>query len=142
MSVPFSILCYIIRVCTLKLAGNFRYTFARSPRSSCEFAKMAEEKAAANKLQAMQKALKKFLHEKNAFTYVLELVEKYTKVDRLYAFLGGYLISACHAIGCMMIAKLMYMHCSRLLLTHDGDRWVCGSSSFLPPPILQLWWVS
>ena len=41
-----------------------------------------------NKLKVVQKAIHDFLHEKNSFTYVFELVEKYIKVKREYLFLG------------------------------------------------------
>ena len=57
-----------------------------------------KEKAAANKLEAMKKALHDFLHEKNGFTYAFELAEKYTKVDRLYLFLGRYLSTSILAV--------------------------------------------
>ena len=42
----------------------------------------------ANKLENIKKALHDFLHEKNAFTSVFELAEKYTKLSREYIFLG------------------------------------------------------
>lgn len=44
----------------------------------------------ANKLQMIKTAVHDFLHEKNSFTYVFELVEKYTKVQREYIFIGRY----------------------------------------------------
>ena len=48
-----------------------------------------DEKAApANKLDTMKRAVHDFLHEKNAFTSVFEMVEKYTKIQREYFFLG------------------------------------------------------
>ena len=42
-----------------------------------------------NKLVAMKNAVHDFLHEKNSFTHIFELAEKYTKVQREYIFLGG-----------------------------------------------------
>lgn len=42
----------------------------------------------ANKLETIKKAVRDFLHEKNAFTPFFEFAEKYTKVDRLYLFIG------------------------------------------------------
>ena len=54
---------------------------------------MASEQSSkppANKLETVKKAVHDFLHEKNAFTSVFELVEKYTKIQREYIFLGGY----------------------------------------------------
>ena len=44
----------------------------------------------ANKLQAIKKAVHDFLHEKNSFTYVFELAEKYTKLPREYIFIGKH----------------------------------------------------
>lgn len=41
-----------------------------------------------NKLQIIKKAVHDFLHEKNSFTYVFELAEKYTKLQREYIFIG------------------------------------------------------
>ena len=41
-----------------------------------------------NKLVAIKNAVHDFLHEKNNFTYVFELAEKYTKVKREYIFIG------------------------------------------------------
>ena len=43
----------------------------------------------ANKLVAIKNALHDFLHEKNSFTHIFELAEKYTKVQREYILLGG-----------------------------------------------------
>lgn len=48
----------------------------------------SKESQPENKLQVVQKALHNFLHEKNSFTYVFELAEKYTKLKREYIFLG------------------------------------------------------
>lgn len=48
------------------------------------------QSAPANKLQTVKKAVHDFLHEKNAFTSVFELAEKYTKVSREYLFLGEF----------------------------------------------------
>lgn len=48
-----------------------------------------------NKLQMIKKAVHDFLHEKNTFTYVFELAEKYTKLPREYIFLGGYGETVC-----------------------------------------------
>ena len=45
----------------------------------------------ANKLVAMKNAVHDFLHEKNSFTYVFELAEKYTKLQREYIFIGRLL---------------------------------------------------
>jgi len=42
----------------------------------------------ANKFESLKKTINDFLYEKNSFTYVFELVEKYTKVSRIYLFLG------------------------------------------------------
>lgn len=42
----------------------------------------------ANKLETVKKAVHDLLHEKNSFTYLFELAEKYTKVNREYLFLG------------------------------------------------------
>ena len=42
----------------------------------------------ANKLVALKNTIHDFLHEKNAFTYVFELAEKYTKLPRVYIFIG------------------------------------------------------
>ena len=44
----------------------------------------------ANKLQMVKKAVHDFLHEKNSFTYVFELAEKYTKLQREYIFIGRH----------------------------------------------------
>ena len=44
----------------------------------------------ANKLEVIKKTIHDFLHEKNSFTYVFELAEKYTKLSREYIFLGGH----------------------------------------------------
>jgi len=44
--------------------------------------------APANKFESLKKTITDFLYEKNSLTYVLELVEKYTKVPRIYLFLG------------------------------------------------------
>ena len=41
-----------------------------------------------NKFSMVKKSVKDFLHEKNSFTHILELAEKYTKVSREYLFLG------------------------------------------------------
>ena len=43
---------------------------------------------AKNKLETIKKAVHDFLHEKNSFTYVFELAEKYTKLQREYIFIG------------------------------------------------------
>ena len=43
-----------------------------------------------NKFETLKKAMHDFLHEKNAFTSVFEIAEKYTKIDRLYLFLGKW----------------------------------------------------
>ena len=48
----------------------------------------AETSAPTNKFVAMKKAVHDFLHEKNSFTYVFELAEKYTKLQREYIFIG------------------------------------------------------
>ena len=45
----------------------------------------------ANKLVALKSTIHDFLHEKNAFTYVFELAEKYTKLPREYIFIGKLL---------------------------------------------------
>ena len=42
----------------------------------------------ANKLQMIKTAIHDFLHEKNSFTYIFELAEKYTKLQREYIFVG------------------------------------------------------
>lgn len=44
----------------------------------------------ANKLVMIKNAVHDFLHEKNSFTYIFELAEKYTKLQREYIFLGKY----------------------------------------------------
>ena len=49
----------------------------------------------ANKFEAAKKALHDFLHEKNAFTSVFELAEKYTKLKREYIFLGTRTAHTC-----------------------------------------------
>jgi len=41
-----------------------------------------------NKIETIKKALRDFLHEKNAFTSIFEIAEKYTKVSREYIFIG------------------------------------------------------
>lgn len=53
-------------------------------------AKMSESSTPqpTNKLQAIKKAVHDVLHEKNSFTYLFELAEKYTKLNREYIFLG------------------------------------------------------
>ena len=56
----------------------------------------------ANKLVALKSTIHDFLHEKNAFTYVFELAEKYTKLPREYIFIGKlcvalYLVFYCVA---------------------------------------------
>lgn len=43
-----------------------------------------------NKLEAIQKALHDFLHQKSAVTPVFELIEKHAKLKREYLFLGGW----------------------------------------------------
>ena len=50
--------------------------------------KSESSSAPANKFQSVKKSITDFLYEKNSFTYVFELAEKYTKVPRLYLFLG------------------------------------------------------
>ena len=41
-----------------------------------------------NKLTNIRTTVRSILREKNCFTYVFELAEKYTKVDREYLFWG------------------------------------------------------
>ena len=43
---------------------------------------------ASNKITTIRNTVKSFLKEKNSFTYVFELAEKYTKVNREYLFWG------------------------------------------------------
>lgn len=76
------------------LISVFEHVRIATQLEARKFTKMStssEEKAAANKLETMRKAVHDFLHEKNAFTSVFEIAEKYTKVDRMYIFLGRYL---------------------------------------------------
>ena len=42
----------------------------------------------ANKLELIKKTVHDFLHEKNSFTYIFELTEKYTKLRREYILIG------------------------------------------------------
>jgi len=41
-----------------------------------------------NRLTNLRNTVKSLLKEKNSFTYLFELAEKYTKVDREYLFWG------------------------------------------------------
>ncbi len=44
--------------------------------------------AEGNRLTNLRNTVKSFLKEQNSFTYLFELAEKYTKVDREYLFWG------------------------------------------------------
>ena len=46
-----------------------------------------------NKLVVLKNTVHDFLHEKNSFTYVFELAEKYTKLPREYIFIGKLCVS-------------------------------------------------
>ena len=49
----------------------------------------------ANKFVAIKNALSDFLHEKNSFTYLFELAERYTKLQREYIFIGRCSVWSC-----------------------------------------------
>lgn len=51
-------------------------------------ANMSSNAAPTNKFEAMKQSVHDFLHEKNSFTYMFELAEKYTKMQREYIFIG------------------------------------------------------
>ena len=65
----------------------------------------------ANKLVAIKNALHDFLHEKNSFTHIFELVEKYTKVQREYVFLGGGFVAylATHFLVIRLLLFVNYL---------------------------------
>lgn len=48
----------------------------------------SSQPAPTNKLQSLNQSVHKFLHQKNAFTSVLEQIEQLTKVKREYMFYG------------------------------------------------------
>lgn len=51
-------------------------------------ASSTSQAAPANKFQSFNQSVNKFLNQKNAFTNILDQIEKLTKVKREYMFYG------------------------------------------------------